>query len=65
MHNLYYLTFDGVAFSQDKDEANAADITIYRKYMGPTEDYRLYDELTEDDQFIITTARGQDLRFRL
>ena len=33
MHNLYYLTFDGTAFAQDKDEANAAEITIYRRVM--------------------------------
>ena len=52
MHNLYYLTFDGTAFNESKDAAEACEVVIFEKVMP-------VDEAVEEEE--VYTPDGSDL----
>ena len=53
MHNLYYLTFDGTAFNESKDAAEACEVVIFEKVMPA-------DEVVEDVEEVFVPD-GSDL----
>ncbi|MCQ2406836.1 MAG: hypothetical protein MJ067_06455, partial [Oscillospiraceae bacterium] len=64
MHNLYYLTFDGVAFGQSKEAGDACSVKIYGKADEEGKDFELAAAFTEGDQYVITAEfEGKNYAF--